>query len=136
MEIIDCPYNNLAWRTGASVDAYGDLTENARFDRWLLIYIFSASLASYFGKVAVRVNLQTFGFSLPSVLSPVLAFLFTMMMDIFANNEQSNTDADNDFADPSNSFDLWGYNDFNFFGKITDPGQLIVECLVRDFIYI
>ena len=50
-------------------------TETGRFDRWFLILIFTTPLSSYFAKVSVRIDLQTFGCALPSILAPILAML-------------------------------------------------------------
>jgi len=88
MEILDCQYDNLGFMHYESVDRDGNWTETARFDRWILIYAFTTALTSYFGKVAVRIDLQTFGFAVPGITARVFSSA-KIFPSIFSNSPNS-----------------------------------------------
>ena len=132
----------------------GKFTETGRFDRWFLILIFTTPLSSYFAKVSVRIDLQTFGCALPSILAPILAMLCrkvsetkkilnrrlarisvwdseSFILDIIQYNNRPTTECLNDPFCPVDEENFWGYNDYlPHFNKSPDIGALIIYFLI------
>ena len=64
----------------------GSYTDAGLMDFWVWIFASTSVFASYFGKVAVRGDLQRAGFSIPGIFGPIMAVIFVYTVDVMDYN--------------------------------------------------
>ena len=62
----------------------GNYSDAGLMDFWVWMFVISSTVASYIGKVAVRVDLQRIGFAVPGFIAPVFAVIIASTLDILS----------------------------------------------------